>query len=567
MFRIRKITLYKGTEYKDYWFTDNAYVFGPNSVGKTALTKVIDYVLGSSDPLSHDGLDNIEHVGAYIVNDKTELWIKRSVTGEYFYKRTEFSNYTLVSAPIYKDTICEMITGTINTKALKVYQNVFEENPTYRAFSFINFIDEVGQGDLRAVFTRGKDVKHFVRIRKIMDFFFNYENIEKKYEKRLELEKLEEEQKSLNSIIGQYEHSRNQIKELFMHLGLDYSDEMSANYNIFREFQYDFSRKKTKAKDDIVYLAKASYALSEEIKMYSYLQEQGKKTDDRKARTQTLLSILNSIVAENDKYAEEVDVIKKTIQEIQQDRLILSLADYDAAIEKIEKEKGIIDRKLEVLKSKSSNLDYDQTVRMLTLLEDDFNTINSNANITRIYNLQEEIQKIKKQINELDHNAYSQKALDEFNAQLNNMYLYSTVQNVKYLNEDRRKEGFYLTFNPFSQTLIAKAKINGGKSILPYNPGSMARHNHLQLLVYLCMFDYLHRHFHDFIYLPILIIDSVDQSIDGNAFDELYPSIVKNAKTIGIQTIFISKYKPSTIHEEDLIDISDGLNPFHSKGN
>ena len=65
MFRIRSITLYKGTDTKEYLFTDNAYVYGHNNVGKTALTKVIDNALGSSERLSHAGLDNIDAVGAY----------------------------------------------------------------------------------------------------------------------------------------------------------------------------------------------------------------------------------------------------------------------------------------------------------------------------------------------------------------------------------------------------------------------------------------------------------------------------------------------------------------------
>ena len=37
MFRIRSIALYKGTDKKEYLFTDNAYVYGHNNVGKTAL--------------------------------------------------------------------------------------------------------------------------------------------------------------------------------------------------------------------------------------------------------------------------------------------------------------------------------------------------------------------------------------------------------------------------------------------------------------------------------------------------------------------------------------------------
>ena len=93
----------------------------------------------------------------------------------------------------------------------------------------------------------------------------------------------------------------------------------------------------------------------------------------------------------------------------------------------------------------------------------------------------------------------------------------------------------------------------------------MARHNHLQLLVYLCMLEYLHERFSNFIYLPILIIDSADQPMEEKSFEEIYPSLIETAENVGVQTIFISKARPKTVNDEDLIDITDGLNPFHNQ--
>lgn len=93
----------------------------------------------------------------------------------------------------------------------------------------------------------------------------------------------------------------------------------------------------------------------------------------------------------------------------------------------------------------------------------------------------------------------------------------------------------------------------------------MARHNHLQLLVYLCMFEYLHEQFTNFIYLPVLIIDSADQPMEENIFEEIYPSLIETAKKVGVQTIFISKVRPKTVDENNLVDITTGLNPFHQR--
>lgn len=560
MFRIRSVTLYRGTEKKEYPFSDNAYVYGHNSVGKTALTKVIDFVLGSSEMLSHDGLDNIEGIEAYIVNDKTELWIRRNLKNEYSYKRTKSSGYSLVSSETYKETIREVITQNADAKAIKVYHKVFEETPSFRSFTFINFVDEIGQGDLGSIFTRGKEIKHLVRIRNIMDFFFNYENIEKIYEKRIALEELESEQRKLTEKSNQYTRSVAQINQLFTRLGLDYSDDMSENYRVFQAFQKNFTRNRKVPKDDLVYLMRASHSLSEEIKLYTYLLEQSKATESRKVRTERLLSVLQSIIAKEEQYSGEVEIITKAISEIQLDRLILSLADYEASIEKIIDQKKTIDQKIERLKSQASEIDYDETLKTIALLEENFSVAISVEEISRLATLTSEIVGIKREIKKLKE-SYSQKGINDFNSRLTDMYLNSGVQNVPYLNDDRKDEEFSLSFDPFSQVLVAKHK--EGNAIVSYTPGSMARHNHLQLLVYLCMLEYLHKNFSNFIHLPVLIIDSADQSMEGESFDEIYPSLVEIAKDIGIQTIFMSKYKPNTVDDADLVDITTGLNPFH----
>lgn len=560
MFRINSITLYKGLLSKTYTFTDNTYVYGNNSAGKTAFTKAIDYVLGSSEPLSHDGLDNIDTVSAYITNDKSDLWIKRSLTGEYSYKRTQNSGYSAVSAETYKDNICEIINEKIDAKAIHVYKKVFDENPTYRSFTFLNFVDEIGQGDLGCIFTRGKDIKHLVRLRKIMDFFFNYDNVEKIYDKSVELEQLQNEYNKTIEKMRVYEQSRKDIKVLFSDLGLDYSENMAADYKTFESYKNDFSRSMSKSKGDLPYLIRVSHSLAEEIKVYGYLQNQTAKTSSRKERTEKLLSMLGAIVADNPEYNDEVKTISGMVKEIQEDRIILSLADYDESITKICDEKKKIDTEIKKLQSQASELDYEKTLKKIALIENCFKKISDDVDIFKIQILEEQISVIKKEIKEL-RNSYSEKAIDDFNKRLTELYLHSNAKNVKYLNDDRNDNDFRLKFDPFGQVLIAYHK-DGGADVA-YNPGSMARHNHLQLLTYLCMLEYLHCNFEDFIYLPILIMDSPDQALEQENFEEVYPTLIEVANKIGIQTIFFSKIKLKAVKDKDLIDISGGLNPFH----
>ena len=146
-------------------------------------------------------------------------------------------------------------------------------------------------------------------------------------------------------------------------------------------------------------------------------------------------------------------------------------------------------------------------------------------------------------------NNYSQKTINDFNKRLTDLYLKSDVKNVKYLNEDREQTNFSLKFDPFSQVLVAYHK--EGEADVAFTPGSMARHNHLQLLVYLCMLEYLHEKFERFIYMPVLIMDSPDQAMEPESFEEIYPTIIKVANEIGIQTVFFSKVKPKVVENKD----------------
>jgi hypothetical protein len=201
-------------------------------------------------------------------------------------------------------------------------------------------------------------------------------------------------------------------------------------------------------------------------------------------------------------------------------------------------------------------------LKLIALLEEHFHIINSMGDITRGTMLAERAKVLRKEIKDLK-NSYSQKGIKAFNSRLTEMYLENCVKNVPYLNDDRKKEEFSLSFDPFSQVLVAKHK--NGDVFESYTPGSMARHNHLQLLVYLCMLEYLHKNFENFIYLPVLIIDSADQAMENQSFEEIYPSLVEVAKNVGVQMVFISKYKPNSVRTEDLVDITGGVNPFHQR--
>ncbi|MDL2272975.1 hypothetical protein LJC34_00225 [Oscillospiraceae bacterium OttesenSCG-928-G22] len=561
MFRLKSILFNNANDQQEYTFSDHAFVHGPNTVGKTALTKAIDFVLGSSERLTYQGLDNIDSIEAHLTNDLTNLWIKRTITEDYFYRRTENSAYTEISVDTYKDNICLMLTENPNNRFMHVYNKVFDERPTFRSFSFINYIDEKGLGDLSVVFTRAKDLKHQIRIRNIMDFFFNYENIEQIYEKEIMLEERQKELDELSKDYQEYQRSLQQLKRLFDELQLTYTGDYKKDHTAYLEFCANFTRKAKSQSKDLVYLSKASFSLAEEIKLYSFMHAQSKNMIDRKDRIERLLAILNSIVEEEPDYEQYTSIISETINEIREENVILSLTDYQKAIRDIKAEKEKIDAQVRSVKGQASEMSYEDAMKKIGVLEHVFAVLSKDIDAPKIQSLQRETAQLKSEIKTLK-SAFNKKEIDTFNSRLSKLYLESGLH-VKYLTEDIQDPGFALEFEPFKLCLFASHK--KGNIVERFMPGSMARQTHLQILVYLSMFDYLQKHFADFIYMPLLIIDSANQPMGIESFREVYPTIVAFAEEIGLQTIFLSKDNIEGISDDDFIDVSGGLNKFHKQ--
>jgi hypothetical protein len=174
-------------------------------------------------------------------------------------------------------------------------------------------------------------------------------------------------------------------------------------------------------------------------------------------------------------------------------------------------------------------------------------------------NLSKEVESLKKEIKELK-SSFNQKKINDFNKRLTEVYLGSGLE-IQHLQDDIHEEGFALEFDPFRLCLSAKHK--KGDNIVNFMPGSMARQTHIQMLVYLTMFEYLNNNFKGFIYMPLLVIDSANQPMGVDSFEKVYPVLIKMAEEVGIQTIFMSKDRISGIKDDDFIDISEGLNRFH----
>lgn len=559
MFRLKSIQFNNGEDKQIYVFTAHSFVWGPNTVGKTALTKAIDYILGSNNPLSYQGLDNIESIEAHLTNESTDLWLKRTISGSFFYKRTTESQYSEVSQDVYKDNICLMICSKPNTRFTNVYNKVFEERPTFRSFNFLNYIDEKGLGDLSVVFTKAKELKHQIRIQNIMRFFFNYENIEQIYEKEVQLEQVERDLETLKNGYLEYTQSRYQLKKLFSELQLPYSDSFADDLKTFEAFKNNYIRKTKSTSKDLIYLTKASFSLAEEIKLYTFMKNQSANMVERRERIKRLLTIFHTIVENHSEYENYAQIITRTISGIEDENLILSLTDYGKAIRDINSEKEKLDEQIIQLRAQAAELQYEVAIKKVGLIEHAFAVISRETDVEKITHLQDEAALLKNEIKTLK-SAFDRTKIERFNKQLTDLYLKSDLK-VKHLEEDRKEIKFALDFDPFRLCLFAHKFENERETC--YTPGSMTRQTHLQMLIYLNMFRYLKEYFPDFICLPLLVIDSANQPMEGDVFRELYPVIIDLADEFGVQTIFMSKDRLEYVPQEDFVDISSGLNKFH----
>ena len=289
------------------------------------------------------------------------------------------------------------------------------------------------------------------------------------------------------------------------------------------------------------------------------MKNQSSNMVDRKERIKRLLSIMSEIVSDEPDYEEYTRFIKDTIETLDEENVILSLTDYNKAIKDIEKEKKKLDYQIELLKASSEKLSYEDAMKIVGLLEHIFVVLQEEVDIVKYHDLSQEVENLKKEIKELK-SSFNQKKINDFNKRLTEIYLGSGLE-IQHLQDDIQEEGFALEFDPFRLCLSAKHK--KGDNIVNFMPGSMARQTHIQMLVYLTMFEYLNKNFSGFIYMPLLVIDSANQPMGVDSFEKVYPVLVEMAEEVGIQTIFMSKDMISGIKDDDLIDISDGLNKFH----
>lgn len=561
MFNIRFLYLHSADKTKEIELYNTTYVHGQNSSGKTAMWYVIDYLLGSSknNIYEYDGLQNIDAFSAVLTNTDTKeiLYIKRNIKKDFLIKRDENSEFTLVSEDVYRDEIARLF-GNIDYKYFEIYESVFHERLSYRAFSFLNLIGEKGLGDLSVVFTESKDIKHQIRIRDINTFLFNFDNVEKIYNGKKKLEIIEKKLNELNAKQLEYNFAIEKIYTIFKDLNIKYSGDIQENKKNFLNFKDAFVRKDGTPNKDLTCLQKASLSLAEEIKTYNFLKRQTNFLASRNNRIDYVLQVLSEIAEKNSDYVDYVNQINKIIEKHEKDNAIIALTDYANAIKKIEEEKRLIDEEIIKIKKATVIYDYEKVLKNIGIVENCFQILESNLDIKEIERLKNEKQSLQESIRKAK-NQISEKATNFVGKFITESYLDANLQS-RFAIQDSGKN-LKIMYNPITVGVSAQKENLKGEMDW-YVPGSMARQTMWQILTYLGILKLIFTHMPGLPCIPIILMDAIEQPFsDGANIEEIYDLIKKLCKEIGLQLIVFSKKVSNEF--ENKIDLNlEGLNPF-----
>lgn len=553
-----------------FQFGDSVYIFGPNNVGKTIMLQAIDFVLGKSNFIikDKDGLENIRSFEAKLTNDDRTLFIFRSINDDFGYKYSDNdTDYLTVNFEMYKQEITAFLISN-NTKGLEEFKEYFEEDLSFRAFSFINFLDEKGFGNLINIFTRIDSYYNQKRARRLMMFIFNHQNILELIKLTKERDKLLEELKLLGDQKATYNYLISLIRHEFATLQISLKEDESIqslqkSFGSFCNNFYRESNKKTKSSNDLGVLLRISCSLSEELKYQVNLQEQTKYLESRNIKAEKLLTAFKELILLDDSYSAYIDEIESLIKKQELSHDVLSIKDFEKTIQEIKSKKAEIDRQIAVCQKGLNKSSYEDNIKAIGRIEQAFDNIAKIPNLDDITAKELRLTQVEKEI---------KKVRDVFDNTLKNQFddimlsFYRELDGkVKFVSEDFKQKHFKILFEPIKITIYGE-RDNADDVSVNYIPGSMARETTWQIIAYLAMFKLFKEKFSDIPLMPVLFIDGLNQPYDeeNDSYPNIYEFIHSKALEIGVQLFVVSTHDGQAMGITDQLKIT-GFNKTYKR--
>ncbi len=563
MFKIKKILL---DNVDTLIFNDDStLVYGPNNVGKSVLFKILYFMLGSEKGYDEklvwnlQGLDNVYSI-TLVVDNNEKVYFMRNKSNECYYKLSDSDNYMIIDLSLYKEKIQSMLIA--NNDCFELYKKVVDEKLTYRAFSYLNFIDQYALGNVIDLFPN--DFRYARRIRRQMQFLFDSEKL-------IELSNLEKERDEKNRQLDEMLNSvqkrdfiSKEIFTLMAKLNLQVSDFMNDNKRIFSEFlKGEKNSVEQPVNKELNYLLKVSNQLNNQIQIERTFSKQRDLMWSRNQKNSTLLQLLKNSIEKNEEYQKYYNSIEKTLGELKTEKDILSMKDYESSINKIIIKKKEIDLLIEkTMNSLSERNEYEtgRIVDQLKYLFSEFDKIVINDNYDSLLEAKKKLDfeiKAKKKL----IGASKSHKLNKF---LTKYYL-NMPKELSFVDEDLKRRDFSLEFIPMKmETIGIEKEIIGSEEeyvrSVEFIPGSKARQACWQIITFIGLHLFIKDEFPSLPLIPVIIVDGINEPFDKN-FDIAYKYLSDLCNAKGIQFISMSTVKLDL----NILDISKGLNSRHSQ--
>ena len=530
-----------------FTFEDSVYIFGKNNVGKTIMLQAIDYALGKSDFIleNKDGLENIYSIEVKLVYEDRILLLYRSKNNDFGYKYSENdAEYLTVNADMYKQEITSFLLGK-ESKYFEEFKKYLGEELSFRSFTFINFLDEKGLGNLTNIFPRINSYYNQKRARKLMTFVFNYKNVSKLIELMKEQDELARTLKMLNEQKATYNYSKALIIKEFdeLQIPIKSEDSLQVLQQTFYSFCENFNRganKHPKGTNDLSVLLRISCVLSEELKYQENLRQQTKFLDNRNIKSEKLLAAFRELIMLDENYSVYVDDIEKLIKKQRLSHDILSIKDFDKTIQEIKIKKADIDRQIAICQNGLNKESYENIVKAIGRIEQAFANISCISDLEEIINKGKRLTQIEEEIKKL-RNEFDNTLKEKFDKNI--LMFYKELNQIQFVKDDLKQKKFKILFDPTKITIYGeRLKDNSEDISVAYMPGSMARETTWQIIAYLVMFKLFKEEFMDLPLMPVLFIDGLDQPYDEEkeSYPNVYSFIRKKALEIGVQLFVVS---------------------------
>lgn len=574
MFKIKSLSLFKDKESYKYNFTSGLnYIVGGNSTGKTVFYDFLGYMFGASDDLSQrewfkDSLD--EAIMSFEYNN-ISYDVKRTLdTNECYIKYAKEFWAVQISLEEYKKRLNSIFsTDHENLKQFRIFS---QENISFRTMTMFNFLGEKRQGELINFLDKAKDVKYYVKLKKVLNYIFN-NNLELILKKQEELEQLQVEINNLQRGVNNFNYLKSKIDSNLSKLGSSLVYSGKNKDEILKEIDYAkklnrIEQKKKKNNPSLNQLYVYLNNIDEQLKIHEQNNEDIKVMERENRNREEMILSLEEAISNHEEYEYLVNPIKQVLENLNHNIAFSNYLQDEEIVTKMKAERKIIEDKIKTTKDKYEAFTIEDKVKSINLVEEllQDSIINEEETLKKKKRIRT---RLKREIQDLQ-NEEDKSLINSISEDITSLY-FSAKDISKWVESDSKLDEFRIKYMKRENALQPQVIVN--EKYKDYSVGSMARHTLIQLCGYLAFLKVLIQD-DKYPIIPILLIDHVSKPFDDDnmqALGAIMEKFYEDVNEQSFQVIMFDDKEPSSlkIKSNNVIQIVEenktGFNPFYFK--